>query len=67
MEVVVQEVRRRVDFLLCHPLLQHHGVSGDLASIEYFFAPLIAVQSYSGSKEDEGDLGFLSKETWVKE
>ena len=32
MEVVVWKMGRRVDFLLCHLLVQHHGVSGDSAT-----------------------------------
>ena len=35
MEVVVSHVwkmGRRVDFLLCHLLVQHHGISGDSAT-----------------------------------
>lgn len=31
-EVVVWKMGRRVDFLLCHLLVQHHGISGDSAT-----------------------------------
>lgn len=33
---------------------------------EHFFSPLSMVQSHGGTKEVEGDFGFLSKEVWVK-
>lgn len=64
---MVWRMGRRADFLICHLLLQCHGVAGGSVINEYFFAPLSMAKHHTEIKEAEGDFAFLAKEPCVKE